>query len=107
MLKESLFYGKVLLFGEYGIIQDSMGLSIPYDSYQGSLIFHSENKEMADWSNKELLKFYEFLNALDLKNELPCKLDLKKLFSSAVKARALEATLSLLSLCTPATNFIF
>ena len=80
MLKESLFYGKVLLFGEYGIIQDSMGLSIPYDNYQGSLIFHSENKEMADWSNKELLKFYEFLNALDLKNELPCKLDLKKLY---------------------------
>ncbi|MDG2331961.1 MAG: mevalonate kinase [Flavobacteriales bacterium] len=93
MLKESLFYGKVLLFGEYGIIQDSMGLSIPYDSYQGSLIFHSENKEMADWSNKELMKFYEFLNALELKNELPCKLDLKRLYKDIKKGMLFDSSI--------------
>ena len=64
MLKESFFYGKVLLFGEYGIIQNSMGLSIPFESYQGSLIFSSDDKKMAEWSNNELRKFYSFL--LDL-----------------------------------------
>ena len=79
MLRESFFYGKVLLFGEYGIIQDSMGLSIPYDSYQGSLIFHSDDEKMAKWSNNELLKFYFYLEELDKKNELPCPLDMARL----------------------------
>ena len=31
-----LFYAKILLFGEYGIIKDAMGLSIPYNFYQGA-----------------------------------------------------------------------
>jgi len=79
MLKESFFYGKVLLFGEYGIIQDSMGLSIPYDSYQGSLIFHSDDEKMAKWSNNELQKFHFYLEELDNKGELPCQLDLDRL----------------------------
>ena len=30
MIKDSLYYAKILLFGEYGIIENSMGLSIPY-----------------------------------------------------------------------------
>ena len=34
--EEALFYAKILLFGEYGIIKDSMGLSIPYHYYEGS-----------------------------------------------------------------------
>jgi mevalonate kinase len=75
-LKDSLFYGKILLFGEYGIIEDSMGLSIPYNSYQGSFIF--ENTHLLDFkdSNKELLKFYNHLVTLSNNNELPCRLDL-------------------------------
>ena len=32
-----LFYSKILLFGEYGIIEDSKGLSIPYNFYKGAL----------------------------------------------------------------------
>ena len=31
-MKGPLFYAKILLFGEYGIIKDSKGLSIPYNS---------------------------------------------------------------------------
>lgn len=61
MLKEALYTGKILLFGEYGIIQDSMGLSIPYHSYKGTLKFESENKAQSDYSNGELLKFADFL----------------------------------------------
>jgi len=30
-MKGPLFYSKILLFGEYGIIRDSKGLSIPYN----------------------------------------------------------------------------
>ena len=35
MKKGPLFYSKILLFGEYGIIKDSKGLSIPYNFYNG------------------------------------------------------------------------
>ena len=36
-MKGPLFYSKILLFGEYGIIQDSKGLSFPYNFYNGAL----------------------------------------------------------------------
>ena len=36
-MKGPLFYAKILLFGEYGIIKDSKGLSIPYNFYRGVL----------------------------------------------------------------------
>ncbi len=61
MIKNPLFYAKILLFGEYGIIQDSMGLSIPFNFYQGTLtksdLSDSKNYE----SNQSLLRFYHYL----------------------------------------------
>ena len=36
-MKGPLFFAKILLFGEYGIIKDSKGLSIPYNFYRGTL----------------------------------------------------------------------
>ena len=36
-MKGPLFFAKILLFGEYGIIKDSKGLSIPYNYYRGAL----------------------------------------------------------------------
>jgi len=63
MLKEALYTGKILLFGEYGIIEDSMGLSIPYDPYSGSLKFKSTDKETSDYSNNELRKFLAFMRS--------------------------------------------
>ena len=36
-MRGPLFYSKILLFGEYGIIKDSKGLSIPYNFYKGAL----------------------------------------------------------------------
>ena len=36
-MKGPLFYSKILLFGEYGIIEDSKGLSIPYNFFNGAL----------------------------------------------------------------------
>ncbi len=63
MLKEALYTGKILLFGEYGIIEDSMGLSIPYDPYSGSLKFDVDDKSQAEYSNGELRKFLSFLKS--------------------------------------------
>lgn len=77
-LKDSLFYGKILLFGEYGIIEDSMGLSIPYNNYKGSFIFDTNNQPDFIESNSELIKFYTHLVLLQTKKEIPCQLDLSR-----------------------------
>ncbi len=37
MMKGPLFYAKILLFGEYGIIKNAKALSIPYNYYKGDL----------------------------------------------------------------------
>ncbi len=64
-MKGPLFYAKILLFGEYGIIKDSKGLAIPYNSYQGALKADAHQDENAKASNKNLAKFLEYLENLD------------------------------------------
>jgi len=59
-----LFYAKILLFGEYGIIKDSKGLAIPYNSYQGALIISDDASEKAKDSNRKLSEFYLYLSQL-------------------------------------------
>ena len=81
MLKESLFYGKILLFGEYGIIQDSMGLSVPYNSYQGRLIFDSNLDETKQNSNEHLRAFLGYLKELTTSGEILTPFDLNALES--------------------------
>lgn len=64
-MKGPLFYAKILLFGEYGIIKDSKGLAIPYNSYQGALKASDCYTEIAKNSNKKLHGFYNYLSLLD------------------------------------------
>jgi len=67
-MKGPLFYAKILLFGEYGIIKDSKGLAIPYNSFQGALKVSDELSGDAIASNKNLRKFYDHLNDLESRN---------------------------------------
>ena len=60
-MKGPLFYAKILLFGEYGIIKDSKGLAIPYNSYNGALKSSSNLSGAAKESNVNLVKFYLYL----------------------------------------------
>ncbi|HYG16305.1 MAG TPA: mevalonate kinase [Bacteroidia bacterium] len=79
-MKESLFYAKILLFGEYGIIEDSMGLSIPYNFYRGKMSFDgSENPELAAKSNNDLREFHAYLKGLHKSKALIADLDLDAL----------------------------
>jgi len=64
-MKGPLFYAKILLFGEYGIIKDSKGLAIPYNSYQGALKKSDKRTEEEINSNKNLKKFYTYLSNLE------------------------------------------
>jgi mevalonate kinase len=64
-MKGPLFYSKILLFGEYGIIKDSKGLSIPYNFYNGALKMHNDTSEIAVKSNESLKRFVAFLHTID------------------------------------------
>jgi mevalonate kinase len=64
-MKGPLFYSKILLFGEYGIIKDSKGLSIPYNFYNGALKVDENPSEEAIKSNESLKRFASYLKSLD------------------------------------------
>lgn len=59
--KGPLFYSKILLFGEYGIIKNSKGLSIPYNFYNGALKSSDNLDKIAQNSNNSLFKLAEYL----------------------------------------------
>ena len=64
-MKGPLFYSKILLFGEYGIIKDSKGLSIPYNFYNGALKMDKKPSLSAEESNRNLKKFLKYLSDID------------------------------------------
>jgi mevalonate kinase len=63
-MKGPLFYAKILLFGEYGIIKDSKGLAIPYNTYRGALKKAENLSGEAKKSNANLIRFYNYLSEL-------------------------------------------
>ena len=63
-MKGPLFYSKILLFGEYGIIKDSKGLSIPYNFYNGALKVDENPSVEAIKSNESLGRFVSYLEQL-------------------------------------------
>ena len=67
-MKGPLFYSKILLFGEYGIIKDSKGLSIPYNFYNGALKMDENLLEDAKKSNESLKRFAKYLS--NISNDL-------------------------------------
>lgn len=81
MIKESLFYSKILLFGEYGIIQDAMGLSIPYNFYKGK--FHFAEDKFSE-SNEHLRNYFTYLSYLDVTGQAIANLDLAR-FKADIK----------------------
>ena len=76
MSKSPLYYAKILLFGEYGIINNSQGLSIPYNYYNGAFKNAGKLEGKAAASNKHLQEYLQHLRKLEAANELPADLDL-------------------------------
>ena len=66
-MKGPLFYSKILLFGEYGIIKDSKGLSIPYNFFKGALKTDKNQSKEAKKSNACLSDFCSYL--LEIQSE--------------------------------------
>lgn len=68
-MKNPLFYAKILLFGEYGIIEDSQGLTLPYSFYKGTLKFSETDSEFEKNSNHHLQNYAAYLSQLELPEE--------------------------------------
>ena len=64
-MKGPLVYAKILLFGEYGIIKDAKGLSIPYNFYKGALKISDTKNKKAQSSNQKLSEFVDFLEQIN------------------------------------------
>jgi len=54
---KEIFFSKLLLFGEYSIIRDSMALAIPYPVYEGYLSFNTKNEAI----DNELMALYQYM----------------------------------------------
>lgn len=78
-MKGPLFYSKILLFGEYGIIKDSKGLSIPYNFYNGALKIEDSLTDENKKSNESLKKFVIFLKKLSQDNSGLVRFDFENL----------------------------
>jgi mevalonate kinase len=78
-MKGPLFYSKILLFGEYGIIQDSKGLSIPYNFYNGALKCDQNPSAEAIASNGHLKRFVAHLKNLAIEQPDLVRFDLATL----------------------------
>ncbi len=78
-MKGPLFYSKILLFGEYGIIKDSKGLSIPYNFFKGALKTDDISTETARSSNQSLRSFADYLEKLGAEEPNLVRFDLDAL----------------------------
>ena len=78
-MKGPLFYSKILLFGEYGIIKDSKGLSIPYNFYKGALIIPEYQNSITRQSNKHLKDFSQYLGQLEDSAQPSTRFDLNQM----------------------------
>lgn len=78
-MKGPLFYSKILLFGEYGIIKDSKGLSIPYNFYNGALKVDENPSEKAKDSNRKLAGYLHYLKNLQEEDPELVQFDLQAL----------------------------
>lgn len=71
-----LFHAKILLFGEYGIIENSQGLTLPYSFYKGCFKVSNLETEVEQKSNASLKRYLDYLKTLSFSEEF--QLDLEK-----------------------------
>lgn len=93
-MKGPLFYSKILLFGEYGIIKDSKGLSIPYNFYNGALKVDENPSEVAIKSNQSLRRFAAYLKELQETNKDLVNFDLETLNADIERGMYFDSSIS-------------
>lgn len=92
-MKGPLFYSKILLFGEYGIIKNSRGLSIPYNFYKGALKIDELDSSQKKKSNQELESFVKHLEIIHNKSKTPVKFDLDQIIEDINKGMYFDSSI--------------
>jgi len=92
-MKGPLFYSKILLFGEYGIIKDSRGLSIPYNFYNGALKIDNLDSTVKSKSNAQLYAFTKYLKDINAEKSALVKFDLETLSKDVEKGMYFDSSI--------------
>ncbi len=95
--KQEIFYAKILLFGEYSVIYNSMGLIIPYSHFRGELAFMNKDRytdiDFAKQSNTQLKNYADSLLSLHKSGNLNVQLDLPAFIEDVKKGLFFESTI--------------
>ena len=92
-MKGPLFYSKILLFGEYGIIKDSKGLSIPYNFYNGALKVSDNLSAESQKSNESLGRFSNYLENLQQQQPELVTFDIARLKADIEEGMYFDSTI--------------
>ncbi len=92
-MRGPLFYSKILLFGEYGIIKDSKGLSIPYNFYNGALKIDEHKTVSTHKSNANLKRFAAYLSKLQDEQPDLVTFDLEALNTDVAKGLYFDSSI--------------
>ena len=92
-MKGPLFYSKILLFGEYGIIRDSKGLSIPYNFYNGALKVSDLSDAVSLKSNESLHRFATYLEQLQSEQPNLASFDIERLKSDIANGMYFDSSI--------------
>jgi mevalonate kinase len=92
-----IFYSKIMLFGEYTIINGSMGLTIPYAHFNGQLAFPNRQSytdlAFAQRSNQHLYDFWYYLHTLANAQGLQADFNTEKLKEDLDNGLFFESTI--------------
>jgi mevalonate kinase len=93
----SIYYSKILLFGEYSVIYNSMGLSIPYSHFRGEFDFIGNDKytdlNFAHESNRLLRNFADHVRKMIQNNELAVPFNYHSFVKDLEKGLFFESTI--------------
>ena len=93
-MKGPLFYAKILLFGEYGIIKDSKGLAIPFNAFKGALRFSEDSSsETATKSNSYLKSYAAYLKNQVAEQRLDVSFDFERLDADLEKGMYFDSSI--------------
>ncbi len=75
-MEQRKFFSKILLFGEYSIIQDSMGLATSYPLFEGHLRFQSAKTDSSVPKDQELKALSQYLDKMQKNEKMLSSFDL-------------------------------
>jgi len=96
-IQEKIYYAKILLFGEYSVIKNSMALTIPYSHFNGELSFLFNDKytdyDFAKQSNRNLYDLLGYLRKLEKQEKLNFNIDIERFANDLEKGLYFESSI--------------